>query len=226
LTETTETPAPNMVSADRLRSLIERIERIREDRAALGDDEKLVYAEAKADGYTPKYMRAVIKLRQKPPSEQEEDEAMMEMYMAALGMAREAPLFRHVAGMGVDVAVRERVIEALKLLAPQDGEITIKVGAGPRVRLWRDKTGVQVEDVPDVPVQAARHAAPPPAAGHSRPGADAPDCTADEAFALGRSARREDLPVIANPFAWDDKRRRAWDEGWRAEDGGDGMGPK
>jgi len=86
LTETTETPATNMVSANRLRSFIERIERIRKDRAALGDDEKLVYAEAKSEGLSPRYMRAVIRLRQRDPSDLSEEEVMVSMYLAALGM--------------------------------------------------------------------------------------------------------------------------------------------
>ena len=43
---------------------------------------------------------------------------------------------------------------------------------------------------------------------------------------MGRQARRDDEPIMSNPFPWDDKRRRKWDEGWREEDGGDGMGPR
>lgn len=216
----------NMVHGGRLRSLIERIERLRAEKREVGDQEKQVMAEAKAEGYATRYIRAIVKLREKAPSEREEDEAMMDLYLSALGMARETPLFRHVQGMGVDTAAREKVIEALKLLAPEDGEITVKVGSAPRMRLWRDKEGVRVEEVRDPPP-----APPPPPPGAARgaaiarPGSDAPDCTPDEAFELGAAARRADKPVIANPFAWDDKRRRRWDEGWRAEDGGDGMGP-
>lgn len=190
----------NTVRGEELRGLIERVERLREEKAKFADDEKVVFAEAKSAGYTPRYMRAILKLRQFTPSEREEDEAMMDLYLSAIGMARETPLFRHVQGMGVDVAAREKVIEALKLLAPEDGEITVKVGNSPRMRLRRDKDGVHVEEVKDAP----------PAEAHD----------------LGRQARRDDKPVIANPFAWDDERRRSWDEGWRAEDGGDGMGPK
>ncbi len=214
----------NMVSGERLRAFVERMERLNEETYALAADKAAVMAEAKATGYTPKYIRAILKLRKKTPSEQDEDTAMMDLYTSALGMARETPLFRHVEGMGTDVAAKESVIEALKLLAPQDGEITVKIGGGPRVRLWRDKDGVRVEEVKDIPTPTTPNTNSS-ASGLSRPGDNAPDCSEDEAFALGAAARHNDEPVIANPFAWDDARRRRWDEGWRDEDGGDGMGP-
>lgn len=221
---TDEKDQTNMVDGSKLSAFIERIERLQSEKKDLSDDEKVVFAEAKAAGYTPRYIRALIKLRKKSPSERDEDDAMMDLYLASVGMARETPLFRHVSGLGVDVAAREKVIEALKLLAPEDGEITVKAGSGPRVRLWRDKQGVHVEEVKNVP--------PPPPPTEStqgaarRPGKDAPNCTEDEAFDLGKIARRNDEPVISNPFPWNDQRRRRWDEGWREEDGGDGMGPK
>lgn len=215
----------NLVGGERLRSLIERVEQLREEKRNTSDREKQVYAEAKADGYTPKYIRAIVRLREKPPSEREEDEAMMDMYLAAIGMARETPLFRSIEGMGVDAAAKDSVLKALRLIAPQDGEITVKVAGSPRMRIWRDDKGeVQMEEVSDAP--PAPMSASPSAASPPRAGAGAPDCTENEAFDLGRNARRADQPVISNPFAWDDKRRRRWDEGWREEDGGDGMGPK
>lgn len=213
-----------MVEGERLRAFIERVEQARSEKKDASDLEKAVLAEAKSVGYAQKYIAAIVRLRAKPPSEREEDQAMMDLYMAAVGMARDTPLFRHVEGIGVDVAARESILDALKLLAPSDGEITIKVGSSPRMRLWRDEDGVRMEEVSDAPPLAT---APGPAASSpSRPGAAAPDCTVAEAFDLGRGARRGDLPVIANPFAWDDPRRRRWDEGWRAEHGGDGMGPR
>lgn len=211
----------NRVHAGELLAFIERLEGLAIEKTELSDQARMVYAEAKSQGYAPAYIRAIIKLRAKPPSEREENAAMMEMYMAAVGMATETPLFRHVAGMGVDTAVKERVVEALRLLAPQEGEITIKVPGSPRLRIWRTKDGVQSEEVPDL--------APTPAAPKSRkkaPARDVPDCTEDEAYDLGRAARRDDAAVITNPFPHDDKRRSRWDEGWRFEDGGDGMGPK
>lgn len=215
----------NRVHGDALRAFVERIERLEGEKAEVGDAIKAVYAEAKAGGYDGRYMRALIKLRKKSPSERDEDDAMMDLYLSAIGMARETPLFRHVEAGGVDTAAREKVIEALMLLAPENGEITVRLGSQPRMRLWRDKDGAHCEEVKEAPP------APPPSAAaprpeRSRPGAEAPDCSPEQAHELGRQARRDDQPVIANPFAWDDARRRRWDEGWREEDGGDGMGPR
>lgn len=222
----TDPPAAgsNRVSSSELQEFVDRIERLNGRKSEISDDLKVVFAEAKSRGYSPQYIRAIVKLRKLTPSEREERDAMLDLYMSAAGMAKETPLFRSLNGMGVDTAAREAVIDALKLLAPEDGEITVKVGGGPRVRLWRDKDGVHVEDVPDMPPPSPK-ASSESEKSVSRPGSDAPDCTEDEAFDLGCEARRDDKPVIANPFSYDDKRRRRWDEGWRSEDGGDGMGP-
>lgn len=221
------TQGTNRVKGEELRTFVERIERLIADKKLISDDISVVKAEAKAAGYSPKYIAALIKLRKLSPSEREEHEAMLDLYMSAVGMAKDTPLFRHIDTMGVDVAAQEKVIDALKLLAPETGELTIQVGASPKMRIWRDKDGVHVEEVIDPPPSAPATTAEPGRSGKSvrRPGDDAPDCTEDEAFDLGREARRSDRPIIANPFAHDDKRRRRWDEGWREEDGGDGMGP-
>lgn len=221
------TSSSNTVSGEKLRSYVERIERLTEDGKAIRDDTKLVYAEAKSDGFDPKYMRAIVKLRSVAPSERQENEAMMEMYSAAMGMASDTPLFRHIQGMSRDSMAKEAIVNALKMLAPEDGEITIRVGQGSRVRIWRDRDGVHAEDVIDRPDPEGDLVERParPSRSDAAKRADVPDCTTAEAERLGREARRDDLPVIANPFPWDDKRRRFWDEGWRKEDGGDGMGP-
>lgn len=213
----------NRIASAELRQFIERIERLETERSEIADHIKAVKAEAKSRGYATKYMAAIIKLRKMAPSDREEDAAMLDLYMSALGMAQESPLFRHVEGMAVDVTAREAVIDALRLLAPEDGEITIRVGNAPRMRLTRTKGGeVTVEEVRPT---AAHQRSPDGADTLDRPGGEAPDCTEAEAFELGRSGRKSDAPVIANPFAWNDPRRRKWDEGWREEDGGDGMGP-
>jgi uncharacterized protein (UPF0335 family) len=72
---------------DRLRLLIERVERMEEEKAAIGADIKDVYAEAKGTGYDPKIMRKVIQLRKMDPDARREQESLVETYMAALGMA-------------------------------------------------------------------------------------------------------------------------------------------
>ena len=72
---------------DRLRLLIERIERLEEEKKGIADDVKDVYAEAKAVGYDVKMMRQVIKLRKLREDERQEMQAVLDAYMAALGMA-------------------------------------------------------------------------------------------------------------------------------------------
>lgn len=71
-------------AAGKLRSLIERIERLEEDKAAIGADIKEVYAEAKADGFDTKILRLVIRLRKLSKDERQEQESLIDTYMAAL----------------------------------------------------------------------------------------------------------------------------------------------
>lgn len=73
-------------SDERLRLLIERIERLEDEKKGIGDDIKDVYAEAKATGYDPAIMRKVIKLRKMKPDDRAEAAALLETYCASLGM--------------------------------------------------------------------------------------------------------------------------------------------
>jgi uncharacterized protein (UPF0335 family) len=72
-----------------LRSLVERIERLEEEKKAIAGDIKEVYAEAKTNGFDTKIVRKVISIRKKDRSEREEEEALIETYLAALGMLPE-----------------------------------------------------------------------------------------------------------------------------------------
>jgi len=74
------------LDAGRLRSFVERIERLEEEKRALADNVKDVFAEAKAAGYDVKVMRQVIKLRKMDSAKYEELEALLDIYKAALGM--------------------------------------------------------------------------------------------------------------------------------------------
>lgn len=74
------------ISAERLRSLIERIERLDEERKALGSDIKDIYAEAKSAGFDVNVMRALIRIRKQEPAEVEERETLLDVYRRALGM--------------------------------------------------------------------------------------------------------------------------------------------
>ncbi len=72
-----------------LRSLIERIEKLEEEKKAIAGDIKEVYAEAKGNGFDTKIVRKVISLRKKDTAERQEEEALLDLYMHALGMAPE-----------------------------------------------------------------------------------------------------------------------------------------
>ncbi|HEY4988096.1 MAG TPA: DUF2312 domain-containing protein [Bradyrhizobium sp.] len=71
---------------DQLRSFIERIERLEEEKKALADDIREVYSEAKGTGFDTKVMRQVIRLRKMESADRQEQEAMLDLYLSALGM--------------------------------------------------------------------------------------------------------------------------------------------
>ena len=74
------------VAADQLRTIVERIERLEEEKKEIADQIKEVYAEAKGNGFDTKALRRIITLRKKPAEEREEEEAMLDLYLSALGM--------------------------------------------------------------------------------------------------------------------------------------------
>ena len=71
---------------DRLRLLIERIERLEEEKKGIADDIRDVYAEAKAVGYDPKIMRQIVRLRKMKPDDRSEQDMLLETYKNALGL--------------------------------------------------------------------------------------------------------------------------------------------
>lgn len=80
------------IAADQLESLLQRIERLEEEKKALADDIKEIYAEAKAHGYDTKIMRQIVKLRAMDAAERAEQEALLDTYKHALGMLTDTPL--------------------------------------------------------------------------------------------------------------------------------------
>ena len=74
------------VAGDRLRSFIERIERLEEEKKGLQEDIRDVYAEAKGTGFDAKIIRQIVRLRRKAKEERREEEELLELYKAALGM--------------------------------------------------------------------------------------------------------------------------------------------
>lgn len=79
------------IAADQLRSLIERIERLEEEKAALAADIRDVYAEAKGNGFDIKIMRQIVRLRKMEEPDREEAEALLDIYKRALGMIDSPP---------------------------------------------------------------------------------------------------------------------------------------
>lgn len=77
---------PTTVAADQLKSIIERIERLEEEKETISADIRDVYAEAKANGYDVKALRQIVRIRKQDRTEREEMEAVVELYMQALGM--------------------------------------------------------------------------------------------------------------------------------------------
>lgn len=78
------------IAQGQLRSLVERIERLEEEKATIAGDIKEVYGEAKANGFDTKIMRVVIRLRKVDTAERQEEEALVDLYLHALGMAPDA----------------------------------------------------------------------------------------------------------------------------------------
>ena len=76
----------NSIAKDQLKSIIERVERLEEDKAAIGSDIKDVYAEAKGNGYDVKALRRIVSLRKQDPDKRAEQEAILDTYLHALGM--------------------------------------------------------------------------------------------------------------------------------------------
>ena len=74
------------IAADRLRSIVERIERLDEERKALGSDIRDIYAEAKSAGFDVKVLRQLIRVRRQEPGDVEEQETLLDVYRRALGM--------------------------------------------------------------------------------------------------------------------------------------------
>lgn len=214
----------NTIAGDLLRGFVERVEEIDEKMDDLRADKRVVMAEAQVANLIPAGINYIVKKRKMKPSERAEDDSLKELYLHAMGMEADNPLFRAVGLMKVDITARESVIESMKAFVPVNGSIEIEAGGGPKVRLTRNSAGeVSVTEVVEKPIDAGK----PSAAGRTKPPkVDVPDVDGDGAERLGCQAFRDDVPIINNPFPFGDARRPRWDRGWRVESGGDGMGPE
>lgn len=161
-------------AGDRLRSYLERIERMREEIKVLKADEASIFAEAKAAGFDAKVMRAILKERAMTEAERDEQLALLEIYRKALGGYGDTPLGA----------------AALRRFAPRPPS----------------------DDSDDAPLP------------FTAPAAALEGVTEEQmlsAKAEGAAAAKAGKPVLSNPYA--DARRAAWDEGWCAACGSDGM---
>ena len=85
-----KTKAPDTqgeISGNRLKSFIERVERLEEEKKTIGEDIRDVYSEAKATGFEPKIMRKIVSLRKSNLEKRREEQELLELYMSAIGMA-------------------------------------------------------------------------------------------------------------------------------------------
>jgi len=78
--------AAHRFAKDQLKAIIERVERLEEEKKAIADDIKDVYAEAKGNGFDVKALRVIVRLRKQDQDERREHETVLETYMHALGM--------------------------------------------------------------------------------------------------------------------------------------------
>lgn len=95
---------------DQIKSIIERVERLEEEKKTLSDDIRDVYAEAKGSGYDVKALRTIVRMRKQDANERAEQEAIIETYMHALGMLADTPLGQSaIERLAASPSVREAV---------------------------------------------------------------------------------------------------------------------
>jgi uncharacterized protein (UPF0335 family) len=209
-----ETIGKGTSAAEKLRNYIERIEVIRADKENLSDEEKAVFADAKAAGFIPKAMRYVLKVRAMAPGDWASDKQLAETYLQAMELEAQPDLFFAAGLAGEDLPSRERVLDVLRSLAPIGGSIELEVG-GLRTRLTRTMAGEVVEELVTEPKPAEPVTLPRSRAKAAD--APVPDCDREGAEQLGCEAYKANQSITRNPFPRDDDRRERWDRGWRAE---------
>ncbi len=115
------------VAGDRLKSFIERIERLEEERQAIGADIKEVFAEAKGNGFDTKIMRQLIKERRMDKDDLDEQETLLDVYRRAIGML---PLFARAAAQGFVDAVAPNDGDSVTLTGPNGDGVAITNAGG------------------------------------------------------------------------------------------------
>lgn len=132
------------IAAGQLKSIVERIERMEEEKKSVADDIRDIYAEAKANGFDTKTIRAVIRLRKQDRAEREEQEALLDLYLHALGMLpdqdtspteleRAAKDFTDVVGRPVEPTEQEKSDGVIAAFEDKDGNRS-SLAVGERAR--------------------------------------------------------------------------------------------
>lgn len=214
----------NTLDGKKLLSVIERIERLKGQQKSLGDDIKVIKAEATREGFSATGITVALQARAKKPSQFRESEDLRDLYLHAVGMAAPPPLFKALEALAGDKIGKNEIIDRMKELVPTGASIIVEMD-GPPIRLYRDKDGKAHAEEVKPPKSNGASGAASGAVMPERPQADVPDCSPAEAETMGAAAYKDDQPITANPFPFGDKRQPRWDKGWRAESGGDGMGP-
>lgn len=212
----------NTPSAALLRSFVDRVERVDAEKKALSEDRTAILQEANSAGYNRPAILRLVRRRKAKPHDVQEADALDDLYRHSVGMDAEPPIFRQMEALCKDAAGGDRLLELFKTIVPEKGEIIVTI-AGKKMRCWRDKDGNALSEdyvEPGDTRKSHSRSTLPPAEQK-----DVPDCTADEAEALGHQAAKDNKPVISNPFPHDDARRPRWDLGWRKGMGNDGMEP-
>jgi uncharacterized protein (UPF0335 family) len=211
----------NTIDGSILIGFVERVEVVAAQIQDCKEDIKVIIAEAEREGFTAKGLKLCVKARAMKPREFEENEQVRDLYLHAVGMAGELPLFRQLDALAGQALAREELIKRFEGLVPTKGEITLKLEDGPAMRFWRDKDGKAHSA--EVKKAAAPKGAPAGTPGRSP--TEIPDVDGDGAESLGQTAAADNQPIISNPFPYGDARRRRFDEGWRKSAGQDGFGP-
>lgn len=235
------------VASEELLLLIERWERLDEEKKAIADDQKDVMAEAKSRGFDTKTVREIIKLRKLTPEQRREREALLDTYKAALGMLDGTPLGKWAIERlkkPEDEAATDDTLyaNALRLVTGHRKasvswlQRMLAIAYNPAAALIERMEREGIVSGPDQ-VGKREVLAPKPDDWEEEAGADdavedaeaedeapaEPEPTVEDARRLGTEAAARGAPVTSNPFPAFDDRRAAWDEAWCAALGNDGM---
>ena len=112
----TDEQAAHRFAKDQLKAFVERVERLEEEKKAIADDIRDVYAEAKGNGFDVKALRTVVRLRKQDVNERKEQEAILETYLHALGMLAPTPLTL----IGAKDAAFDKTVEIYKAAGAGD----------------------------------------------------------------------------------------------------------